>query len=81
MKCPYNTNCDLCGLQNHEICNTCDIMGQLMDCKFIDTSGMNKLIECEDCVYYGNGVRPTGNAPILGWFVDKASRLWEKIRR
>ena len=60
MKCPYTTACEQCGLQNSENCNTCKEISKLADCKNVDTSGMSLTIECKDCDWYNNGVRPTG---------------------
>jgi len=70
MKCPYQTACENCGLQNHEICNTCPLLGQMMDCPSVNTSGMTMDIECDKCKYYNQGVRPTGAMPILGGVIN-----------
>ena len=43
---------------------------QNFECPFVDSLDMSKSVRCPECGYYGNGVRPTGATPILGWFID-----------
>ena len=42
-------------------------------CPYVNTSGMSKTKECNECKYYINkdGIRATGSMPILGWIVEK----------
>lgn len=72
MKCPYTTLCDKCGLQNSENCNICNLMNNLYDCPYVDTSGMRSTKECVDCENYQKGVRPTGSI--------KLYKLWNWLK-
>jgi len=44
-----------------------------IDCQFIDTSGMTKVRECEECPHFigEDGIRATGSTPILSKLIDK----------
>lgn len=41
------------------------------DCKEVDSSGMTKLVRCNNCDWFGNGVRESRGNEILGWLISK----------
>lgn len=43
-------------------------------CEFVDSSGMTKVVECTECPYLLNRIRPTGDTPILDWFLNLFKR-------
>jgi hypothetical protein len=78
MECPYSINCDVCGHKNEEICNTCPLMGQHIECEYLDTAGMDKPVECKECKHYNNGIIASGATPVFGWFAEKIKKLFKK---
>lgn len=46
-----------------------------IQCAYLDTAGMDKPVECNDCPHYKepdeNGIRATGATPFLAWLINK----------
>ena len=49
-----------------------------MSCAYVDTSGMIKTMECENCDYFDKGIRPTGKMPIFGLLIENFNKLIRK---
>ena len=49
-----------------------------IECIYVDTSGMSKTTECENCEHYNKGIRETGATPVLAWIIERIRSLLKK---
>jgi len=51
-----------------------------IQCEYVDTAGMDKIKECEDCPHFveDNRIRATGATPILAYIIDNISKIFSR---
>jgi len=51
-----------------------------IDCQFIDTSGMTKVRECEECPHFieEDRIRATGSTPVLAGIIKAVNKILNK---